>query len=212
VRRTACALPGYGLRVERAVVERVECDVDGGVLVAHVRPVARERRRCGVCRQRCPRYDGGRGRRRWRTLDLGATRAFVEAEASRVRCRRHGVVVAVPWARHGAGHTRAFDDTVAWLATHCSKSAVMELMRVAWRTVGHIVDRVWSDADSTVDRFAGLRRIGIDEISYRKGHKYLTVVVDHDTGWLVWAADGHDTATLGRFFDQLGPQRSALGR
>jgi transposase len=198
------------LRVERAVVERVEYGVDGGVLVAHVRPVARERGRCGVCRRRCPRYDAGRGRRRWRTLDLGATRAFVEAEAPRVRCRRHGVVTAaVPWARHGAGHTRAFDDTVAWLATHCSKSAVTELMRVSWRTVGHIVDRVWRDADSTVDRFAGLRRIGIDEISYKKGHKYLTVVVDHDTGRLVWAADGHDAATLETFFDQLGPERSA---
>jgi transposase len=103
-----------------------------------------------------------------------------------------------------------FDDTVAWLATHCSKSAVTELMRVSWRTVGHIVDRVWRDADRRVDRFAHLRRIGIDEISYKKGHKYLTVVVDHDTGRLVWAADGHDAATLETFFDQLGSERSAL--
>jgi YD repeat-containing protein len=119
------------------------------------------------------------------------------------------VVTAVPWARHGAGHTRAFDDTVAWLATQCSTSAVTELMRVAWRTVGHIVDRVWRDTDRRVDRFADLRRIGVDEINYKKGHQYLTVVVDHDTGRLVWAAQGHDAATLETFFEQLGPQRSA---
>ena len=105
----------------------------------------------------------------------------------------HGVTVAaVPWARHGAGHTRAFDDQVAWLATHCSKSAVVELMRVAWRTVGSIAGRVVADARAVRDPFDGLVRIGIDEISYRRGHQYLMVVVDHDTarqaGKLAWIA------------------------
>ncbi len=116
---------------------------------------------------------------------------WLEADAPRVNCRVHGpTVAAVPWARHGAGHTRDFDDTVAWLAVQCSKTAVTELLRVAWRTVGAIITRVQADIDATVDRFDGLRRIGIDEISYKRGHRYLTVVVDHDTGRLVWAAVG----------------------
>jgi transposase len=114
--------------------------------------------------------------------------------------------VAVPWAHHGAGHTHAFDDTAAWLAVHTSKQAVRELLRVAWATVGRIVARVAADAEQASDRFAGLSRIGIDEISYKPGHRYLTVVVDHDPGRLVWAAPGHDTTTLGRFFDALAPQ------
>src|SRR5664280_909814 len=109
-----------------------------------------------------------KGRRRWRTLDLGLIRAFLEADAPRVRCPEHGVIAAqVPWARHGAGHTYAFDDTAAWLVTHCSKSAVRDLLRIAWRTVGSIVTRVVADAEATTDRFANLRRIGIDEISYK---------------------------------------------
>ncbi len=103
----------------------------------------------------------------------------------------------------------AFDDTVAWLAVRSSKSAVCELMRIAWRTVGAIVARVWADAETQSDRFGGLRRIGIDEISYKKHHRYLTVVVDHDTGRLVWAAPGRDSATLNRFFDALGERRAA---
>jgi transposase len=114
----------------------------------------------------------------------------------------------VPWARHGAGHTRAFDDQVAWLATHCSKSAVVELMRIAWRTVRSIASRVVVDARAVPDPFDGLVRIGIDEISYRRGHQYLMVVVEHDWGRLVWAAAGHDRATLQRFFDLLGPHRA----
>jgi transposase len=118
-------------------------------------------------------------------------------------------VAAVPWARHGAGHTRGFDEQVAWLATQCSKTAITQLMRIAWRTVGAIITRVWADIDAAQDRFAGLRRLGIDEISYKRHHKYLTVVVDHDSGRLVWAKPGRDKATLAGFFDQLGPQRSA---
>ena len=148
--------------------------------------------------------------RRRRALDLGTTMAFVEADSPRVRCADHGVVTAqVPWARHGAGHTYAFDDTAAWLVTHCSKSAVRELLRIAWRTVGSIVTRVVADAEAKTDRFAHLRRIGIDEISYKRGHKYLTVVVDHDSGVLLWAHPGRDQKTLGKFFDRLGDKRCA---
>jgi transposase len=198
------------LGVDRAVVEGVRLGSEGEVIVS-VRPLSRERGRCGVCRRRCAGYDQGPGRRRWRALDLGTTFVFVEAESPRVRCPAHGVVVcAVPWARHGAGHTRVFDDQVAWLATQCSKTATCALMRIAWRTVGSIVSRVWTEIDRGADRLDGLRRIGIDEISYKRGRRFLTVVVCHDTGRLVWAAPGRDRATLRGFFDALGPARSAL--
>jgi len=198
------------LGVEKTVIERVEFDGDAELLVAHVRATARARSRCGVCGRRRPGYDPGEGRRRWRSLDLGTMRAVLEADAPRVRCPQHGVVVAsVPWARHDAGHTYAFDETVAWLTTQSSKSTVTELMRIAWRTVGSIITRVWDDVDAHCDRLAGLRRIGIDEISYKKGHKYLMVVVDHDTRRLVWAAPGRSSATVREFFDLLGPERCA---
>ena len=125
-------------------------------------------------------------------------------------CRVHGVVVvAAPWARHGSRFTRDFEDQVAWLATQSSGSAVAELMRVSWRSAGAIVARVAAEARSRKDPLEALTRIGIDEISHRKGHRYLVVVVDHDTGRLVWAAPGRDEATVGRFFDVLGKERAA---
>jgi transposase len=197
------------LGVERAIVEDAELEEASGSLIVRVRLQRRDRGRCGICRRRCPGYDAGDGRRRWRSLDLGTIKAFIEAEAPRVSCPEHGVVVAhVPWARHGAGHTRAFDDQLAWLAAHTSKSAVGLLMRVAWRTVGSIITRVVADGRARRDPLDGLARIGIDEISYRRGHRYLTVVVDHDTGRLVWAGEGRNEGTLDRFFDELGPERS----
>jgi transposase len=198
------------LGVEHTVIEAICFDEQAAAIVASVRPARGRRRRCGRCGRRSPGFDQGEGRRRWRALDLGTVQALLEAEAPRVRCQQHGVVVAaVPWARHGAGFTRGFEDTAAWLAVHTSRAAVAELLRVAWRTVGRMVTRVGEEAEQGVDRLAGLRRIGIDEISHRRGHRYLTVVVDHDTGRLVWAAPGHDEATLHRFFDALGEVRSA---
>ncbi len=195
----------FGL--QRAVVEDVRIGNEGEVIVS-VRPGWRERDRCGVCRRRSPGYDLGEGRRRWRALDLGTTFAFVESDALRVRCRRHGVVVcAVPWARHDSRFTRAFEDQVCWLAVNTSKTAVAELMRVAWRSVGTILERVADEACREVDLLDGLRRIGIDEISHRKGQRYLTVVVDHHTGRLVWAAPGRDRKTVLAFFEQLGEER-----
>ena len=199
------------LGVEKTVVEDVEYDEDAEIVIAHVRPRRGGCGRCGVCGQRAAWYDRGEGRRRWRTLDLGTIEVFLEADAPRVACRVHGPTVRqVPWARHNAGHTRVFDQQVAWLATRSSKAAITELMRIAWRTVGSIVTRVWADTTTEVDPFADLRRIGIDEISYKRHHKYLTVVVDHDTGRLVWASPGRDRATVHRFFDAL--DASAPGR
>jgi transposase len=135
---------------------------------------------------------------------------FLQAPAPRVSCAVHGVtVVAVPWARHGSRFTTAFEDTAAWLACHTALSVLAELLRVTWRSVAGIVVRVVAEAAGRRDRLGGLRRIGIDEISYRKGQRYLLCVVDHDTGRLVWAAKGRNATTLRGFFDLLGQQRSA---
>ena len=142
---------------------------------------------------------------------MGTVRAFLEAEAPRVSCREHGVVVAaVAWARPGARFTRAFEDTCAWLTAHASASTVAQLLRVTWRTVTAIVTRVVADLAGRVDQLDRLRRIGIDEIAHRKGQRYLTCVIDHDTGRLVWAAPGRDMATLDVFFDELGSRSEAL--
>lgn len=201
------------LGVEHTVIEQVEFEGEGdaAVLVASVRPTRSRRSRCSRCDRRCRGYDRGEGRRRWRALDLGTVKAFLEADAPRVSCPEHGVVVAaVAWARPAARHTLAFEETCAWLAAHTAGSVVAQLQRVSWRTVSAIVTRVVADLAGRTDQLAGVRRIGIDEISYRKGQRYLTVVVDHDTGRLIWAAPGRNSATLHAFFDALGAERAAL--
>ncbi|KAA0235420.1 MAG: ISL3 family transposase ISAar34 [Acidimicrobiales bacterium] len=172
------------------------------------------RRRRLVC-PHCPfktsaRYDTRPAPSWWRHLDIGTFRVEVRASLRRLRCPTHGVVTEmVPFARPGANLTRDFDDLLAWLATRMDKSSIARLCRVAWRTVGTACERVVAD-ELDPRRLDGLFRIGVDEISWRKHHSYLTLVVDHDHGVVVWGAQGKDSATLDKFFDELGTERSAL--
>ena len=122
-----------------------------------------------------------------------------------MRCPRHGVgVQRVPWARAGSGFVYAFEQLCAWLAVRTDKTTLSSLLRIAWRTVGAIVERVAEAALAQFDPLQGLLRIGIDEVAYRKGHYYLTVVLDHDSGRLLWASPGRNEETLHTFFDALG--------
>ncbi|MCP4308419.1 MAG: ISL3 family transposase [bacterium] len=155
------------------------------------------------------RYDTRPRPSRWRHLDLGVWRVQIEASLRRLSCPTHGVVVeAVPFARRGANLTRDFDDLVAWLATKMDKTSITALVRVSRRTVGRVCERVVA-SEFEPGRLDGLFRIGVDEISWRRHHRYLTLVVDHDRQKVVWGAKGKDAKTLDGFFDELGPERSA---
>ncbi len=146
---------------------------------------------------------------RWRHLDLGVWRVELRASLRRLRCPTHGVVVeGVPFARPGAHLTRDLDDLLAWLATRMDKTSIASLCRVSWRTVGRSIARVVA-SELDAGRLDGLFRVGVDEISWRRHHKYLTLVVDHDRGQVIWGAQGRDSTTLDKFFTELGEERSA---
>lgn len=155
------------------------------------------------------RYDGVV--RRWRHLDLGRCRLFLEGEIRRLHCQRCGRVRTeeVGWARPGARHTRDVEDMVAWLVQRTDKTTTATLMRCSWEAVDNIVRRVVAAViDDT--RLDNLYRIGVDEIAYKRGHRYLTVVADHDTGRVVWVAKGKRGQALEAFYAELGGQRRQL--
>jgi transposase len=174
--------------------------------------VALRRRRlvCADCRYWSrARYDTRTVDSSWRHLDLGRLRLVIKARLRRIACPQHGVrTEQVPFARVESGFTRDFEDLVAWLATRMDKTAVTQLVRIAWQTVGVICARVVADGLDP-NRLDQLFEIGVDEVSWRKGHRYLTLVTDHRSGKVVWGAEGKDTAALDRFFAELGADRAA---
>jgi transposase len=141
----------------------------------------------------------------WRHLDLGVWRLEVRARLRRLRCPEHGVhVEGVPFARDGARFTRDFEDLVAWLVTKTDRTAVCRLVRIDWETVGRIIKRV-GDELLPADRLGDLFEISLDEVAWRRGHRYLTLVGDHREGCVVWGTEGKGQAAADEFFHALDP-------
>ena len=142
----------------------------------------------------------------WRHLDLGVWRLEVHARLRRLACPEHGALVeGVLFARDSARFTRDFDNVVAWLATKTDKTSTCRLTRIDWHTVGRIIERVADEHLGELDRLSDLFEISIDEVAWRKGHRYLTLVGDHASGCVVWGCEGKGQAAADQFFAELDP-------
>ena len=203
------------LNVKNVVVESHDfyTDIAGAQhLRIQARPDKWHQCRCPYCGKKCPK-DGVsvKGRRQWRSLDFGSILVEIESDTQRINCPEHGRIVAdVPWAYPGSRFTKDFDLTVGWLAVYLPRSVVSEYMRIDWKTVGRCVSRTLHEIEPERNvRRNGLVHIGIDETSYKKGHKYITVVLNHDTNTVVWAAPGHGKKVLEQFYRSLTPEQLA---
>jgi len=196
------------LRLPGASVIDVSFGAEGVIVTVRLRRRRRVCSRCGQTGSHLQIHD--RRTKRWRHLDLGRTRCVIECEVRRLRCRDCGVhLEPVPWARPDAHHTRDFEEVVAWLAQQMAKTPIAGLLRIAWDTVGQIVERVVAE-QLDERRLEGLVAIGVDEISYRRHHRYLTSVVDHRAGAIVWCSPGRNSETLRGFFDLLGERKRSI--
>jgi transposase len=194
------------LRLEGIWVRRVQFNTDRVVVWVALR---RRRLRCPLCSYSTPhRHNRQQVESVWRHLDLGVWRLELRAQLRRLACPEHGVrVEGVPFARHASGFTHDFEALVAWLATRTDKTTIKRMVRIDWDTVGRIISRVCAD-ELDADRLHNLFEIGIDEVSWRRQHRYLTLVADHIRGQIVWGTKGNSQAAADRFFTELGPSRS----
>jgi transposase len=145
----------------------------------------------------------------WRHLDLGVWRLELHCRRRRLWCPVHGArTEAMPFARPGAEFTRDFECLVAWLATRTDKTTITRMLRIDWRTVGRIIKRVCDD-ELDPDRLDGLFDIGIDEVSWKRQHNYLTLVANHQRGKIVWGCAGKGEKAADAFFAELDPEPAA---
>jgi len=178
-------------------------------LVVRVRTRVGARGRFGRCGTPGPWFDRGDGERRWRHVDVGFATCELVADAPRVSCPAHGpTVAAVAWARHDSAFSRAFEDLVVHDAIVGNKQAAADRYGISWRAVNNACVRVATEALGRVDLLAGLVAVAIDEVKYKKGQRYLTVVCDHLTGRVIWAAKGRSKDSVGASFDALGDERA----
>lgn len=143
------------------------------------------------------------------TSILGSPPGSWWPSAPRVSCSEHGVTVAeVSFTRHDSAFSQAFEDLEVFDAIVSSKLAVARRYGISWRAVNNMCVRVATEALGRVDLSEGLVAIAIDEVKYEKGHKYLTVVCDHMTGKVIWAAKGPPRRSSVPSCSPLGAERA----
>ncbi len=195
------------LRLPGVVVRDVRFERDRVVVQV---ALCRRRLVCPLCSfSTAHRHDVRPVDSEWRHLDLGVWRLEIRARLRRLMCPTHGVLTEqVPFAGYRSDFTSDFEALVAWLATRTDKTTITRQVRIHWRTVGRIIERVCAE-ELDPDRLDELFEIGIDEVSWRKGHRYLTLVADHHRGQIVWGAEGASAAVCDEFYEQLGAERCA---
>jgi transposase len=193
-------LPGVGVRKVRFEPGRVVVEV----------ALKRRRLQCPLCEfSTRARKDTRPENSVWRHLDLGVWRLEVHCRRRRLWCPEHGArTEGVPFARAGSEFTRDFECLVAWLATRTDKSTIKRMLRIDWDTVGRIIKRVCDD-ELDPDRLENLFDIGIDEVSWKRQHNYLTLVADHERRQVVWGCEGKGQAAADEFFSELDPPPDA---
>lgn len=195
------------LPFSRLILNQVRFAADGSIVV---RATIRGKPRCATCGIKRPIHQTEAALQRWRHLDLGCRRFYIESTVRRVACKKCGTTAAelVPWAPPVSRFTYHFEDVVTWLAQHTDQTATCEVMGIDWKTVGRIIKRVVDRRKDPVD-LTDLRAISVDEISFRKGHHYLTLVVDIEKGRVIWGKEGKSSKTLNTFFEEIGEEACA---
>ena len=178
-------------------------------IVVHARPFDRLRGICPSCGKRCPGYDTKRKEESvWRGPNLNGMLVEIVYQPKRIECPEHGVVTErIPWQD---GHSRFlpdFNNEVAFMALTCPKTVVTEFMTINWRTVGNCIQAAHSRLEPDPNqRLHGLKRICVDETSYKEGHNYITVVYDMERNRVVWLHEGFGREVFSEFCELLSDE------
>lgn len=176
--------------------------------VARVDRFGNRRLRCGHCGGETRMTRGRRRERRWKDLSLRDKAFWIVYRPFRVFCPRCGLrVEKVPWARRWERVTQALAQAIALLAKKLSFKEVAEYFGLDWKVVATVVKRVVEEG-LKLRKVKTLHILGIDEVSRKKGHRYLTLVYDLKRGKLLWVGLDRKQETLDEFFRWLGKRRA----
>lgn len=165
----------------------------------------RHKHLCSVCKKKA--FPERRKKRTIKDLVFHGWKTTVVVEYFEVKCEQCGIRVEhIPLVRPYARASRRLEEAVAWLCQHLPVSVVALYFSLNWKTVKNI-DKAYLEHRFEAPGLDNITVIGIDEISYKKGHKYLTCVFDLNNSRLIWVGIGKNKATLSKFFDRLGEER-----
>ncbi len=157
---------------------------------------------------RCPEC-GRRGKilcflecRRWRDLTMCGWTVWLEFCPREIRCPTHGrLMEEIPWAEQYSHVTYRFEYAMLRYCQVMTQKAAAKLLGISPSTLSDLLHRTITRIRKG-HRIRGLKTVGVDEISYAKGHKYATLVYDLDRSCVVWVGQGKGRETIDRFFNE----------
>jgi len=174
-----------------------------------VEPYERLKKRCPICGRLCPTYDYHRTEApQWRAKAIGDMPVYFVYRPVRIQCPEHGIhTEKMPWVDGNTRSLASFNDEVTYLALHTPRTVVCEVMGVDWKTVGNCITATHNRLEPDVSqRLNGLRKICMDETSYKNGKKYITVVLDMEMNRVVWIHEGRGNGVIQQFCEALSPE------
>ena len=189
-------------------VERVELRRAAGEIHVFLEHDEATKWLCPECGRECGLYDH-QPERRWRHLDTCQYRTILHARPPRSDCAEHGPrVVRLPWAEASSRFTALFEAlAIAWLR-EASQQGVAELLGLSWDELHGILERAVRRGLER-RRAEPVPRLGVGEKSFRKRHRYLTVVNDLDRSRVLWVAEGRSRQSLDGFWKTLSAEQRA---
>lgn len=166
-------------------------------------------RRCPECNRRCTAVRT-MAAREWRDVQVCGRTVVLHYNPREIRCPTHGRrMEEIPWAERHARVTYRFEYLLLRYAQIMTQKAAAELLQLSSSTLSDLLHRIIARIREG-HRIRDLKTIGVDEISYAKGHKYATVIYDLDRARVVWVGEGKGRETIDRFFTEtLSPYQRA---
>jgi transposase len=187
-------------------VDRVELDQAKAEVRVYVEHADDVEWRCGECGKSCKLYDH-QSERRWRHLDTCQYRTILHAKVPRSDCPEHGPrVVKLPWAEPSSRFTALFEAlAISWLQ-QASQKAVGKQLHLSWDEI-HLIQQRAVERGLARRQAEPVKRLGVDEKAFQKGHRYFTLVNDLDRGRVLYVAEDREEKSLDGFWSMLTPEQ-----
>jgi len=187
-------------KVERVSLDSVKKTVE--IFIAHEKG---SKLLCPVCRKECMVYDHLR-ERVWRDLDSIEFMTFIHASPPRISCPEHGIIEAfMPWTEKRSRFTVRFETRSIRMLQNIDIYNFTDIMKLSWKQAWNILDRAVKRGRERKRGHSTI--IGIDEKSYRKGHKYITLVYDMTNNGVEYISYDRKKKSLDEYYNTLSNEQ-----
>lgn len=188
-------------------LKEIKSDIPGKKITLSIEYPEGHKGICPICKNECSIYDRN-DIKKWRHLDTMQFETSIECRVPRINCKDDGIkTMDVPWAGKKSQFTLLFERfAVEVILNSATQKSAMEILRLTWDEVHKIQEKAVKRGLERREE-AELKRIGVDEKSFLKGHNYASIMHDVDSGKVLDIVQGRDEKAVKKLFDTISEKQ-----